>query len=101
MVKTVQRGSLPGARWLGPGWWLIFAKMATYDHAMCKPPRCYQVTMLSVPKASQRDRAAVRRERWGGGDRRPRGRIGLWRPAAHLIAACTWLALSAGYGSVE
>jgi hypothetical protein len=57
--------------------------------------------MLSVPKASQRDRAAVRRERWGGGDRRPRGRIGLWRPAAHLIAACTWLALSAGYGSVE
>jgi hypothetical protein len=57
--------------------------------------------MLSVRKGAVRDRATVRAERWGGGDRQSRGPVGLWRPAAHLLVACTWLALSAGYGAVS
>src|SRR5262249_3698238 len=93
--------SRPGARWLGRRRWLIFAKMATYDHGMCKLPRCCQATMLSVPKAGVCDRATVRAERSDGGDRQPPGRFGLWRPAAHLIVAGAWLALSVGYGSAQ
>jgi hypothetical protein len=55
--------------------------------------------MLGVAKCGAGDRATVRP--LNGGDRQPRGPIGLWRPAADLIVACAWLALSAGYGSAE
>ena len=72
---------------------LMFAKMATYDHPMCKLP--------AKPSSHTEPNSAVRARAIVGGERRPRGPSEPWRLAAHLIFACTWLALSAGYGSAE
>src|SRR5262245_37562277 len=98
MVKTAQRGIWRERRWR---WRLIFAKMATYDHSMCKLPQFCRATTLSVPKGGVWVGATVPPGQWGGGDRQHRCPIGPSRLAAHLILACTWLVLSAGYGSVE
>src|SRR5262249_61472173 len=81
--------------------WVILPKWAIYDHPMCKLPGCCRATMPSVPKGGVRARRRVRPALWGGGDRQPRGPSEPCRFAAHLILACTWLALAAGHGSAE
>ena len=77
----------------------MFAKMAPYDHPMCKLPRCRQAAMPGAPIAGVCTRETVRPARWGGGDRQPK--VQAWHLAARLILAGTWLALLALYGSAE
>jgi len=83
----------------GWGLRLIFAKMAGYDHPMCKLLLAPPASALNSSKGGPY--ATADRRAHGVGDWLHRGPVGLWRKGARLMLAGALLVLAAAHSSVE